>query len=370
MIIILLVSILTVNSETIGTLYLIEDYLHISGSRCLDGSQPGYYLSKGHSDGINKWHIHHMGGGWCWDLRDCYERSKTYLGSTNIWWPRSGYDISGWGGYLSRDYKINPLMWNWNHVFLIYCDGGSFSGNNMTKTFYNGTELFFRGFRNLMNFKLDLQQRHSFFKATDIVISGSSAGGLATYLHLDWWAHGTDVENMWRKSCRVIGLPDSGFFIDHNPLYSTKMRWVFDQMNIKGGLKIVLNDDCIKSQKIESNCIFPEYIIPHIRTPFFAIQSIFDSWQLTLEGYKEGNIKEINDYGVMFRERFISTVICENRNNIFLDSCYHHGGKWNEIIINNTNVGLAFQRFYNNGQDIKEYIQNESHPCEKCCIKN
>jgi hypothetical protein len=366
MIIILLPFFLIVNAETIGTLYLIEDNLHYTGSRCLDGSQPGYYLSKGHSDGIKKWHIHHMGGGWCWDLKDCYERSKTSLGSTNIWWPKSEYDISGWGGYLSRDYKINPLMWNWNHVFLIYCDGGSFSGNNMTKTFYNGTELFFRGFRNLMNFKLDLDRKHLFYQATDVVISGSSAGGLATYIHLDWW-RSEIKDNGYRTGSKVIGLPDSGFFIDYNSLYSTKMRWVFDQMNIKEGLKSVLNDKCIKSQEVESNCIFPEYIIPHIKTPFFAIQSIFDSWQIPFEGYKKDSIKEFNDYGLMFKERFMSAVIYENRNGMFLDSCYHHGGKWNEIIINNTNVGIAFQRFYNNDQYKKEYIQNESYPCEKCC---
>ena len=26
--------------------------------------------------------------------------------------------------YLSRDPRLNPMMHDWNHVFLPYCDGG------------------------------------------------------------------------------------------------------------------------------------------------------------------------------------------------------------------------------------------------------
>jgi hypothetical protein len=306
-----------------------------------------------------------MGGGWCWDIQNCYDRSKTYLGSTNVWWPRPLYDFSGWGGikegggYLSSDYKVNHLMWNWNKVFLIYCDGGSFSGNNMTKIVYNETEIYFRGFLNLKGFKVDLDEKHNFYNATDVVISGTSAGGLATYLHLDWW------RSQIGENTKVIGLPDSGFFIDYNPLYSTKMRWLFDQMNCSIGL----NDECIKSNYVKSNCIFPEYMVPYIHTPFFAIQSMFDTWQLGLEGFHKDNIKEINNYGLMFKERFNSVVLNKNRNGIFLDSCYHHCGGWNDIIINNTNVSIAFQMFYNSNQTTKEYIQNESHLCEKCCFR-
>lgn len=30
--------------------------------------------------------------------------------------------------------------------------------------------------------------RRGFSKATDVVVGGGSAGGLATFLHVDWWA--------------------------------------------------------------------------------------------------------------------------------------------------------------------------------------
>ncbi len=44
-------------------------------------------------------------------------------------------------------------------------------------------------------------------KATDVVISGCSAGGLATYLHVDLW------HSLFPSSTKVVGMPDSGFFL-------------------------------------------------------------------------------------------------------------------------------------------------------------
>ena len=39
------------------------------------------------------------------------------------------------------------MMYNWNSVFMPYCDGGSFSGNNDTVQPYKGTNLHWRGKR-------------------------------------------------------------------------------------------------------------------------------------------------------------------------------------------------------------------------------
>jgi hypothetical protein len=44
--------------------------------------------------------------------------------------------------------------------------------------------------------------------ATDVVVSGCSAGGLATYLHADKWAQNLPI------TAHVVAMPDSGFFLD------------------------------------------------------------------------------------------------------------------------------------------------------------
>ena len=59
----------------------------------------------------------------------------------------------------------------------------------------------------MSNTTLSLSGLQGLKLATDVVVSGCSAGGLATYLHVDDWA------SMFSKSVKVVGMPDSGFFL-------------------------------------------------------------------------------------------------------------------------------------------------------------
>ena len=38
--------------------------------------------------------------------------------------------MAGQSGAMSRDATLNPQMNNWNHVWIKYCDGNSFTGNS------------------------------------------------------------------------------------------------------------------------------------------------------------------------------------------------------------------------------------------------
>ena len=55
---------------------------------------------------------------------DCYHRSMTWLGSSKSW--PSSVAI---GGFLSDNSTVNPDFYNWNIVYLMYCDGASFAGS-------------------------------------------------------------------------------------------------------------------------------------------------------------------------------------------------------------------------------------------------
>jgi hypothetical protein len=66
-----------------------------------------------------------MGGGWCkGGIEDCYNRSFTPHGTTKLW-----PDTHPLDGFLSDDPTVNPDFHDWNMVYVIYCDGGSFAGN-------------------------------------------------------------------------------------------------------------------------------------------------------------------------------------------------------------------------------------------------
>ena len=78
----------------------------------------------GTGENINNWIIHLEGGGWCYSEDDCLQRSRTNLGSSTYWSSTAVY-----GGFLSDSPLANPDFYNWNMVFVKYCDGASFTGN-------------------------------------------------------------------------------------------------------------------------------------------------------------------------------------------------------------------------------------------------
>ena len=99
--------------------------LPLQGALCLDGSPPGYFFRPGKDSGSNKWLLHLMGGGWCFlGTEECYNRSFTIYGSSANW--SSSFDFHG---ALSSNMETNPTFYNWNMVFLMYCDGASFAGD-------------------------------------------------------------------------------------------------------------------------------------------------------------------------------------------------------------------------------------------------
>jgi len=302
-----------------------------------------------------KWYIHHMGGGWCTDIESCYIRSFGGLGSTN------GYPtyikLDSYGGYFSNDPNVNPLMAHWNKILFIYCDGSSFSGNNQTITYYQNRPLYFRGFKNLEAYLEDLKLFPLFNLATDVVISGCSAGGLATFLHLDWW------REQFPDSTKIVGLQDSGFFLDYMD-FGIKLRWVFNQMNCSDGV----NQQCVLSNKNDkSKCIFAEHTSPYILTSLFHMQSQFDAWQVICILGK-GDSNSINLYGQLLQKKLTQSSLTNPRNGAFLDSCYHHCDCWNQLNIYNMNISKAFQVFYGTGKN-SIYIQTLQYPCD-CCHPN
>ena len=97
---------------------------------CLDGSAPGYYMRSGQAEGKGKWMVHLMGGGWCnGGMNSCFQRSFTRLGSTKDYPESLDFD-----GFLSDDPEVNPDFHNWNMIYVIYCDGGSFAGDRYITT--------------------------------------------------------------------------------------------------------------------------------------------------------------------------------------------------------------------------------------------
>lgn len=155
--------------------YSLVDAAKVDNAVCLDGSPGLYYHRAGTGSGVNKWYIHQevVDGA---ALSVLAGRSHTNLGSSINYTST----ISSNSGYFSLDPSTNPLMYNWNMVYFKYCDGGSFSGSNASSTpSGEGTKrLHWRGKHILDGGIADMMKNRGLAKATEVVVSGCSAGAL------------------------------------------------------------------------------------------------------------------------------------------------------------------------------------------------
>lgn len=381
--VLVLLSRSTSSSSTPFKLHLLEDAAKSTGAVCLDGSPGAFYLRPGSGSGATKYYIHHQGGGWCESLADCLGRSKGGLGSSKGYGPTMTNDV----GYFSQDPSVNPMMYNWNSIHMNYCDGASFSGNNESVTTYQGTKLYSRGSR--IREAVFEALAEDLASATDVVISGCSAGGLATYLHTDQWCDAIHAVN---PSAKCVGMPDSGFFLDYqNPSvaptpppaaapadrralntipgdYHRGLQWVYEFSNATAGI----NADCVAAHQSGEHdawkCMFAEHTSPFIHTPIFVLQSEYDAWQT---GHVLAPDDDVNQLGINITARLRANLFdVHPESGGFVDSCHHHCGAWGSISIDGDLVAEAFQKWYSTlgtAGAKKVWAQMQTYPCEACC---
>jgi hypothetical protein len=149
-------------------------------AKCLDGSSPAVYFHQGAEK--NKFLIYFMGGGFCEGtslsevLESCYQRSKTDYGSSK----NLAETVEG-QGYLSTDPAKNKFA-AWTKVIFNYCDGALHQGSTNSSYRYKDAEIYFRGADNVRSHLKWLTLNYDLPSAEKVLITGSSAGGLATFL--------------------------------------------------------------------------------------------------------------------------------------------------------------------------------------------
>jgi hypothetical protein len=251
------------------------------GAVCLDGSDAAFYLAPASDPKkANDWQIYFQGGGWCYNEIDCWGRSNiTALGTSKGLQPTVVQ-----GGLMSDDCTSNPDFCNFNRVHIVYCDGNSFSGNRDEPLVVTGLDgkakpLYFRGKR-IIDATLQTLLSLGLDKAENVLLTGCSAGGLATYLHTDYVYNWLVSENVPLKKFRAA--PMSGFFLLHNtvenkPVYPEEMKYTFSLHNSTHGL----NDACISDQADEDKwkCNFAELAYQYTQARTFALNSALDKWQ-------------------------------------------------------------------------------------------
>lgn len=123
----------------------------------------------------------------------------------------------------------------------------------------SGKPLYFRG-RRIIDATIDyLAEHHGLLDAENVLLTGCSAGGLATYLHTDYVGDTLKAKSSTLKKYKAASI--SGFFLLHNTtegkaVYPTEMKEIFTLANSTHGV----NKDCIaaKAPADQWECNFAE----------------------------------------------------------------------------------------------------------------
>lgn len=256
--------------------------------RCIDGSPPAYYIKPGTGENATKFILFFEGGGWCTSLESCLSRSRTDLGSS-LDYPQTTNDWNA-RDLLNTNCTANYNFCGWTSVYHRYCDGQSRAGSTWDAIEVDGKSLYFRGLPTLLAMLQQLlaPTAPSLSKASHLLISGSSAGGLTTYLHADTIAAAVRAVN---PGIVVKSVPEVGFFIDGASVWGGEhimteayiRAQTFANISAANAPSYNTNAECI-AQTPESErwkCFMAQYVYPHIATPVFILNSKYDQWQLS-----------------------------------------------------------------------------------------
>jgi hypothetical protein len=120
--------------------------------------------------------------------------------------------------------------------------------------------------------------------APRLLLSGSSAGGLTTYLHADAIAAAVRAVN---PGVDVRAVPEVGFFIDGASIWSGAhiMTGVFSRVaafqNVTAGAPEHVNAACVAGTPAAERwrCFMAQFTLPFMTTPTFIVNSMVDEWQ-------------------------------------------------------------------------------------------
>ncbi|WOL10511.1 hypothetical protein Cni_G19268 [Canna indica] len=292
-----------------------------------DGSLPGYHLHRGYGSGANSWIINLEGGGWCNDIKSCAYRKTSHHGSSNYMEKQLQFS-----GILSDKPEENPDFYNWNRVKIRYCDGGSFMGEGHNKA----AGLYFRGKR-IWSAAMEELLANGMRYANQALLSGCSAGGLATIFHCD------SFQALFPRSTKVKCFADAGLFLDATDVAGGHtMRSFFKGVVSLQGIRRNLPRTCTARMDATS-CFFPQNVVGNIRTPLFLLNTAYDVWQLQESlapkradphgFWTECKMNHANCNGHQirflqgFRDQMIDALRAfsnSGKNGLFINSCFAH----------------------------------------------
>jgi hypothetical protein len=219
------------------------------------------------------------------------------------------------------------------------------------------------------------------------LLSGRSAGGLATILHCDQY------RDLMPKSTAVKCLSDAGFFIDVPDISGkNNIQTIYSNVVKLQNMAINLPKYCT-SEREANLCFFPEYIIKGMKTPLFVLNYAYDLWQMdivlvpvaadpsgiwddcrmSLSFCSDGQNQVLQTFRDSLLKK-LQPLLERGKDGGFISSCYYHSlasstaeeeDTWNSIKVDNKCVAEVVGDCYFE-RNLKKVIDCP-YPCNPAC---
>ena len=235
---------------------------------------------------------------------------------------------------LSGDSDHNPFH-NYSHVLVPYCSSDAWLANRSNPQFDSGADFTFDAssdnfiFKGAVIFRSVMEDLMSqgLGDATELVLAGSSAGGLAVLNHLGWVRR--QLENT-----SVFVLIDSAWFLPYNGYHAVNWtREVAQSFGIhsEACLDTSLGFPCCTSP----GCLIAKDYIDTTQVPVFAVSSIYDIYtfqdalqqQLGASASLDNDqslLRHFNMYGAIVNQSTAQSYIAHGNLSLYTPSCTQH----------------------------------------------
>ncbi|KAL9959098.1 hypothetical protein ACROYT_G036181 [Oculina patagonica] len=276
---------------------LQKKYISDPDAICNDNSRAAFYIRP---QSRKKWVVFFESGGFCASFEDCNERysnkNSTMFMTSNILPDEiTGRDL------LSASKHENPTFSEYTHVLVPYCSSDLWLGlkTNPKEPFHfvndSSVDNFsFRGHTIFRSVFHDLLQQYNLSDAEEIILSGSSAGGIGVLNHADWVLN--NVIKSRGMNCKLLSIVDSAWFIDFQGSLQAQVNpkfLSFANISLSACMDFSHGHTCCPS----ASCMISRGYYPS-SVPLFFVSSMYDSFLL------RDAFKRLEDEGKTADENF------------------------------------------------------------------
>ena len=282
-------------------------------------------------------------------------------------------------------------LWDFNHVFIPYCTGDLHSGT-VTEPSEETFGLYFSGhlvFSAVLDVLLADEQHYGLSSATEVVLSGDSAGGIGVWMNVDYLTEKvrnakvrssradaaqlgvdstTDAQKIaGMQSVRVVAAPIAGFYFyvtepyegpDHT--HSTLTNFSASGIEHAFGVwQSFVDADCSVARNEDPwACVLSNYSFPYISSEAFVVEAQTDAVVLENHDWIPSAPALCNSpesvYVAQWRQQMHQALqplldVSNPRNGVFSPGCYTHTGFYHDTpLVNNLNYYQAFGNWYFN----------------------